>query len=140
MSTLSNSQFWGSGWSFPPTFEVGNHQLEMTHAVDNINQSIDVLLQTHMGDRPVLPQYGSGLRQYAFRKRDATLQGELKDTVKSTLLANEPRISVTEVQVAFADHQDGLVLISIGYRIHQTNTRHNHVYPFHISEGTNLQV
>ena len=139
MSTLATSQFWGSGWSFPPTFEVGNYQLEMTHEVTNINQSIDVILQTHIGDRSVLPEYGSGLRQYTFRHMDATLQGELTVTVKSALLAYEPRISVTEVHVELADTHTGLLMISVAYAINHTNTRHNHVFSFYSIEGINLQ-
>lgn len=50
---MSDSSFLGSGWSFPPTFEIGNYQLNMTHKEHNINQSIDLILQTQQGVRNV---------------------------------------------------------------------------------------
>lgn len=84
------------------------------------------------------PYFGSGLQQYFFRKMDETLKGEISETVRMSLLHNEPRIQVTDVEVVFADIQNGLVEIRISYKYNQTNTRHNYVFPFHIKEGTNL--
>jgi phage baseplate assembly protein W len=132
------NNFLGSGWSFPVTFSAGNYQLNLTAYEDNINESINAILLTKKGERCLEPQFGSGLQQFFFRKMDATLKGEIKDAVKVSLLQNEPRITVMNVEVDFADLQNGLVEIAITYEYNQTNTRHNYVFPFYLNEGTNL--
>jgi phage baseplate assembly protein W len=132
------NNFLGSGWSFPVTFSAGNYELNMSSYENNINESIDVILQTKKGERCMEPQFGSGLQQFFFRKMDETLKGEICDTVKMSLLINEPRITVKEVKVEYTDLQNGLVEVGVTYMYNQTNTRHNYVFPFNINEGTNL--
>jgi len=111
----------------------------MTWYEANINESIDLILLTRQGERIMEPEFGSGLQQFFFRKMDQTLKGELSDAVKTSLLNNEPRITVIEVTVSFADMINGLVNIGIDYVFNQTNTRHNYVFPFNLNEGTSLR-
>jgi hypothetical protein len=132
------NSFLGSGWSFPVTFSAGNFQLGQSSYEDNINESINIILLTKNGERCFEPQFGSGLSQFYFRPMDGTLKTEMKDAVSMALLLNEPRITVTQVNVDFADLQGGLVEISISYLYNMTNTRHNYVFPFYIKEGTNI--
>ena len=132
------NNYLGSGWSFPVTFTAGNYQLNLSSYESNINDSIDIILQTRMGDRILEPRFGTGLQQFIFRKMDESLKGEIADVVKMSLLHNEPRITVKEVEVEFPDVRKGLVSICIKYVYNQTNTRHNYVFPFHLKEGTNL--
>lgn len=128
----------GSGWAFPVTFSVGNYRLNLTSYELNINNSIDIILKTRMGERILEPGFGSGLQQFIFRKMDESLKGDIIDAVKTSLLHNEPRITVKDVEVNFPDLQTGLVEITIIYVYNQTNTRHNYVFPFYLKEGTNL--
>ena len=58
--------------------------------------------------------------------------------MKVTLLDNEPRISVENVDVEYESLQNGLVSVFIEYIYNKTNTRHNYVFPFHLKEATNL--
>ncbi|EDP97191.1 GPW/gp25 family protein [Kordia algicida OT-1] len=141
MDNINNIQkeFLGSGWSFPVTFSVENHQLQLTKYETNINEMIHLILQTTLGERPFSPQFGSGLQTFFFKEMRPTLQGEIREAVKTALLNNEPRIKVLAVEVTFSDIQNGLVEVTINYMYNQTNTRHNYVYPFFIKEGTNLQ-
>lgn len=137
---LSNhkNNYLGSGWSFPVTFSAGNFQLNLTSYESNINDSIDIILQTRVGERILESRFGSGLQQFIFRKMDESLKGEIADVVKTSLLHNEPRITVKEVDVDYPDLRTGLITIAITYVYNQTNTRHNYVFPFHLKEGTNL--
>lgn len=134
---LENS-FLGSGWSFPVAFSAGYYQLNLSVYETNINESINVILSTKNGERCFEPQFGSGLQQFLFRKMDEGMKGEIMDAVKTSLLHNEPRITVTDVLVQYTDLQKGLVEIDISYVYNQTNTRHNYVFPFCVKEGTNL--
>ncbi|MCF6437568.1 GPW/gp25 family protein [Pseudoalteromonas sp. MMG022] len=139
-TSAQQSQFLGRGWQFPPTFSSVSNQVAMNEGEININQSIDLILQTRRGERSLLPYYGSQLSSFLFRAQDATLKEEIAKSVRYTLLNDEPRISVEDVVVSYTTGTDSKVVISIVYTIKQTNTRHNHVFPFSILEGTNLAV
>ncbi|MCH9659506.1 MAG: GPW/gp25 family protein [Bacteroidetes bacterium] len=130
------NHFLGSGWAFPVTFSAGNSLLQVNQYENNINDNIDIILQTHLGDRIMEPSFGAGLHQFMFKKMNATLKGRIVDTVKTTLLLNEPRIKVKEVTVVFTDVQNGIVSVTIAYIFNQTNTRYNYVFPFNIKEKT----
>ncbi|MFT3795825.1 GPW/gp25 family protein [Flavobacterium sp.] len=136
--SVQERHFLGSGWAFPVTFSEGDHLLHLTQQEQNVNQSIRLILLTNLGERCMQPRFGSGLQQYFFRKMDETLKGEIIDTVKFSLLHNEPRITVIQTEVEFTDLQNGRIDIKIVYTHNRTNTRHNYVFPFHIKEGTNL--
>ena len=137
-SSANNSQFLGRGWQFPPSFSGASKQVQMIDAEANINQSIDLILQTQRGERSLLPYFGSNLRSYLFKNKDATLKDEIAHSVRDTLLNDEPRIYVDDVLVDFVNEPESTVAISVIYTIKQTNTRHNHVFPFSLLEGTNL--
>lgn len=128
----------GSGWAFPVTFSVGNHQLNLSAHEENINESIDIILQTRNGERCMEGDFGGGLQQFLFKKMDETLKGEIAEVVTYALLYNEPRITVTNVDVQFRDMSGGAIEIFLDYVYNETNTRHNYVFPFYINEGTNL--
>jgi uncharacterized protein len=135
---IPNNHFLGSGWAFPVTFTAGYHTLKITASETNINESINIILQTRCGERCMNPQFGAGVQQFFFKKIDDTLKGQIADTVKTALLLYEPRITVLNVTVDCPAGQNGLVEVSVLYQYNQTNTRHNYVFPFHITEGTNL--
>ena len=137
---MTDSSFLGSGWSFPPTFEVGNYQLNMTHKEDNINQAIDIILQTAQGERSLMPQFGSPLRSFLFKNLDVSLQNEIIDAVKSALLDYEPRITVDNVALEALTGERSGVAIHIHYTVKKTNSRHNHVFPFVQNEATNVTI
>lgn len=132
------NSFLGSGWAFPVQFSAGNYQLAQSSYETNINESINVILLTKNGERAFDPQFGSGLNQFYFRTMDGAFKTEMRDAVQSSLLINEPRITVNEVIVEFADLTGGIVNINIAYTYNMTNTRHNYVFPFYVKEGTNL--
>jgi uncharacterized protein len=138
-TAIQDYQFTGSGWAFPVRFSAGNLRLQTTAGAENINECINLVLMTRMGERCYAPGFGSGLQQFFFRVMDDTLKGEIINTVKASLLHNEPRISVKDVAVQYSGVEDGLAEIHIAYVINSSNTRHNHVFPFHLKEGTNLR-
>ena len=126
--------FLGSGWAFPVSFSVGNYQLNTSSNETNINESINIILNTRKGERTLEANFGSGLQQFMFRKIDPNLKGEIIETIKFSLLRYEPRILVQEVRVAATDLTNGVIEILIIYIYSQTNTRHNYVFPFQLKE------
>ena len=136
---MADSNFLGTGWSYPPVFDDASYQLRLSSGVDNVNQSIDLVLKTPAGSRALEPGFGSNLSSFVFRRIDASVKEEIIQSVRYALLNGEPRIDVERVDL---DVKDGgaTVNVAINYTVRQTNTRHNHVFPFSILEGSNLEI
>ena len=62
--------FLGSGWAFPVSFSVGNLQLNISFNETNIQESINVILNTRKGERTLEADFSSGLQQFMNRKID----------------------------------------------------------------------
>ncbi len=133
-----DNSFLGSGWSFPITFSEGNGHVKMTKNEININETIDIILKTKLGERLMDSSFGSGLQKFFFRSTDEKLKSEIEEMVMTSLLINEPRIKVENVTVEYNKSQHGRIDIFIEYVFNQVNTRHNYVFPFYLNEGTNL--
>ena len=73
MDKLENkieNAFLGSGWAFPVSLSVGNLQLNISFNETNIEESINVILNTCKGERTLEADFGSGLQQFMNRKID----------------------------------------------------------------------
>lgn len=102
----------------------------------DIRESLWILFSTSLGERIMLPQYGSQLWKMVFQNITTTLMTQLDDIVRQAVLYWEPRIDVDDVDVQPDPTVPGLVLITLYYTIRQTNARNNLVFPFYIQEGT----
>lgn len=128
--------FLGTGWSFPPTFSRLTYSVEMVSDDNDIQESLRILFQTQMGERVMLPQYGTLLWQMVFRSITTTLMTELEEMVRQAILYWEARIIVNNITVQPDASVAGLVLIVVDYTIRTTNARNNLVYPFYVNEAT----
>ncbi len=72
-------------------------------------------------------------------KIDTALITQINDVIGKALLNFEPRIKFINSEVMQRDDSEGVLLIRINYTVIITNTRHNIVYPFYFTEGTNVQ-
>jgi phage baseplate assembly protein W len=126
----------GTGWSFPPTFSRADVSVVMVSGVDNVRQSLWVLFSTALGERVMLPDYGSQIWQMVFRSINTTLLTQLADMVSQAILYWEPRIDVVDISVTPDASDAGRVLIMVDYVVRRTNSRSNMVYPFYLREMT----
>jgi len=137
MNTPFNS-FLGTGWSFPPAFDRESGQVEMVSELVDINQSLDILLSTSLGERVMVPDYGCNLDDYMFESLNNSLIGLIKHHVENSILFYEPRIIAEKVDVTQADSLDlieGRFIITVEYRIPETNSRYNYVYDYYLNEA-----
>jgi phage baseplate assembly protein W len=130
--------FLGTGWDFPPTFEGGPDRVRMIADEDDIRSSLRILLTTTVGERRMQPRYGCNLHRLVFEPSDATLQAYIKDLVKIAILYFEPRIILHDV-VLEPQPLEGLIHLNLEYTIAKTNTRFNFVYPFYLTDGTEIR-
>jgi hypothetical protein len=130
--------FLGTGWGFPPTFLKHNKSVKTISGIRDINSSLHVLLSTRLGERVMQPEYGCNLDIMLFENMNAGMKTYVKNLVENAILDYEPRINVEKVNVDTSRENEGILLIEIDYRVRNTNTRHNYVYPFYKNEGTDI--
>jgi uncharacterized protein len=135
MMTDKNKSFLGRGWSFPPTFHYAQQQVLMVADEQDIQESLEILLSTHMGERLMQPEFGCNLEGYLFDALNATTQTAIKLTVTEALRRFEPRIRLESVKLDTKQLNAGRIDIAVTYHIVSTNTRHNFVFPFYTKEA-----
>lgn len=136
-NTTINS-FLGTGWAFPPTFERETGNVELVSDFKDIDESLDILLSTSLGERVMQPRYGCELQDYLFEPLSSTVIGYIKDRVKTSILLFEPRIVAEKIEVTADDSFDlieGRFTISVEYTIPGTNSRFNYVYDYYKNEA-----
>jgi phage baseplate assembly protein W len=136
-NTTINS-FLGTGWAFPPAFERETGSVEMVSAYKDIDESLDILLSTSLGERVMQPRYGCELQDYLFEPLSSTVIGYIKDRVRTSILLFEPRIVAEKIEVTADDSFDlieGRFTINVEYTIPGTNSRFNYVYDYYKNEA-----
>lgn len=133
----ADRSFLGRGWSFPPSFLKNTKELEIVSEEEDIKQSLEILLATEIGERFLQPLYGCNLDRFVFEPMNATVSTEIRLTVKRAIDLFEPRIKLLSIKLDTASISEGRVDIAVEYQVIITNTRHNLVYPFYMTEAIN---
>lgn len=133
--------FLGRGWTFPPAFFKhavgGNAGVHLAQGEDDINQSLEILFSTALGERVMQPQYGGDLQDLMFEGMDIGLLTRLKDRVRKAIIYFEPRIKLDNVKTLVTE-TEGIIMLVVEYTVISTNTRNNMVYPFYLKEATDI--
>ena len=109
-------------------------RVAMVEGEEDVRQSIRIILGTNLGER-IRMDFGSSIKAFVFEPISTTTLTLLRARVEEALVRWEPRISVERVEAALPDRSAGRVDISIDYRVRETNTFYNLVYPFYLEEG-----
>jgi uncharacterized protein len=138
MMNIPYNSFLGTGWAFPPTFDYNAGTVEMVSDIEDIKESLDILLSTSLGERVMQPDYGCNLNDYMFESLNNSLIGLIKHHVENSILFYEPRIIAENVDVTAANSTDlieGKFTITVEYTIPETNSRYNYVYDYYLKEA-----
>ena len=130
--------FLGTGWSLPPVFNKTYHSVSMVSEIDDIEESIRIILSTTPGERIMQPEFGCDIKRLVFEKIDSSLIASLDHLIYHALLNFEPRITYLSTEVLEQNEQNGLLHIIIHFKVIITNSRHNVVFPYYLIEGTNV--
>jgi phage baseplate assembly protein W len=129
------TSFLGTGWSFPPAFAAGGAELALVSGVDDIHQSIEVLLATRLGERPMHEGFGCALDDLLFEEVDQALVNRITTMISDAILRHEPRIALHDLDVSQSRADAGLLEIRLDYVVLGTNSRFNMVFPFYLNEA-----
>jgi uncharacterized protein len=133
MADTNPKAFLGVGWAFP--VKPVNGQLTFAAYETDIEQAIPIILLTEPGERPMLPEFGAGLRRFVFEPSSPATYRAIEQAVQQALIDWEPRIDIDSVTVTPDDTTPNLLLIAVDFVVRATDTSYNRVYPFYLLQG-----
>jgi uncharacterized protein len=128
-----SEEFIGAGWAFPVRTDPTGRIALASHERD-IEESIELILSTAFGERPMRPEFGCAIHDYVFAGIDPEMITRIGVAVRESLVRWESRISVEDVRVTVPRSEpgdQGLVHIEIRYSVGNTNSPRNLVFPFY---------
>jgi Bacteriophage baseplate protein W len=129
--TVPGKDFLGRGLAFPlHTDATGS--IALVGGEREVVESIRLILATAPGERPMRPEFGCAVHDLVFAPADAATAGQIAYEVRASLERWEPRITLTDVVVSFAEADRGTLLIDIKYTLRGTNDPRNLVFPFYV--------
>jgi uncharacterized protein len=136
--------FLGTGWGYPFTFSTGGADVYMVSDVQDIFESLEILLGTSIGERVMEENFGCNLMDYLFEELDERLTENLRSCIQDAIRKYETRIELEDVTFDIqVDTMQSCIYIRLIFRVRHTNSRYNLVYPFYLSEtifGKNLPM
>lgn len=103
--------------------------MKVASGLDEINDSIRLILSTPIGSRYFLPEFGSRLYELVFEPNNYILEDLLKIYINDALNKWEKRIKVTNISVCIIQ-EGNEVPVTISYRVLNSNIEGSYVYPF----------
>jgi phage baseplate assembly protein W len=126
--------FIGQGWSFPPAFDQGAGGVVMSRGIQDIEESLRIIFTTALGERIMRPDFGCAMDGQVFEVMNASRIAWLETLLRNAIIYHEPRIDADRVTVE-PDHNAGVLLIGIAYKVRGANSRFNFVFPYYLTEG-----
>lgn len=105
--------------AFPCRLEAGLGRFRPLTELEEIRQSVHLILTTRRGERPLRPKFGANLDLYAFEIMDTTTYNLIRQEVAAALQTWEPRIR--NIRAEF-DHrpEEGRLIVNVSYEVRRT--------------------
>ena len=136
MGSNTQTSFLGKGWNFPPTFSQNGRDVQRVSEYEDIQQSLQILLNTAQGERIMREDFGCDLDRFMFEEISQSLINSLTTMITDAVLYYETRIELNAVEIDESAVVEGLLFIAIDYTVRTTNSRFNLVYPFYLNEAS----
>ncbi|GGK23340.1 hypothetical protein GCM10010124_14790 [Pilimelia terevasa] len=121
----------GARWAYPVRTDATG-AVALVRGDRALAESIRLILGTAPGERPMRPAFGCAIHDLVFAPADAATAGQIAYAVRVALELFEPRITVDDVRVSFADADAGALLIDVHYTARNSNDPRNLVFPFYV--------
>ena len=112
----SMATMFGRGLGFPVQPD-SDSRVRWSEGVENIRESIRIILSTEPGERLMLPTFGAGLKRFLFEPNVVTTHRRIEEAVVRSLDRWERRIKVEEVQVRAEPDDAQAALVTIRYTV-----------------------
>ncbi len=127
------NDFLGRGWDFPPQWDEQGKP-GMVSGLDDINQSLQILFTTEIGERVMQPEYGSAIRSMLFEDINEHFRNYMQLVLTRSLNLFEVRIRPVKWEFSADSALEGRYFINLEYVVRSTNQRANFVFPFYLNK------
>lgn len=131
---MTDNDFRGSGWRFPILPQSGGG-LGYTSLDENVAQSVELLLRTAAGERLMRPEFGTTVPGMVFEADSEQNLFQLEQALLDTVRRFEPRVEVERVEARRDPRAEGVVRVTVTFRVLRTNTVRSQVFPFYLMGG-----
>jgi len=128
---VNSKAFLGKGWRFAVDTNR-NGSVAMSAYEDSVRESIIIILGTAPGERVMRPHFGCEIHDLLFAPNNANTAGLAAHYCVESLQKWEPRIGEVEADATPSRDEPHKLLIHIRYKVRETGTAHNMVYPFYL--------
>lgn len=151
----------GRGWSFPVRWDLISQDdqfdregflrtksmrklsrsrlsVQMVSAIDDIRQSIILILETIVGERVMHPEFGSEIHRYVFAAITPESKYNLAMHVRKALLLWEKRIREIDVRVQERTGEIGRLDIEMEFLVDVHRMRQSLIFPFYVNHPERL--
>lgn len=112
-------QLFGRGIAFPPRIGADG-RMAWSEGPQNIRESIQIILQTEVKERLMLPSFGAGLGRFLFEPNTTASRRLIREQVENALRLWEPRIRLQAVNVEADTNDPQQVIITLEYGLVST--------------------
>jgi phage baseplate assembly protein W len=113
---MNAGQLYGRSLAFPPHLGP-NGQWAWSEGPTNIRESIQIILQTEVGERLMLQSFGAGLGRFLFEPNTTATRRLIQERVEGALTVWEPRIRLQTVAVEEDPTDPEAVVITLEYEL-----------------------
>ncbi len=131
---MEYDSFSRTGWPFPVRFDGTGANLEEISYIEDIEESLRILLKTLPGQRIAHPLYGCDLTPFFFRSITPQLMEGIRHTVEVAIIRYEARIRILSVEVSPHLNSPFQLDINIAYKLQTASSRYNITIPFYTME------
>ncbi|HUT17995.1 MAG TPA: GPW/gp25 family protein [Anaerolineae bacterium] len=107
--------------------------LALAHGERDLEQAIQIILETAPGERVMRPEFGCRIHDLVFAPHDAATEGLVIRYVEEALERWEPRVAVQQVNISTDPTRDGVLLIEIRYQVKDSHDERSIVHPFYLT-------
>lgn len=131
MRNNDNNIGYGIGYPIKVNLQGG---IFLSTGKSNIEESIEIILRTKLGERLYLPNFGSRLSELAFEPINSETLLLTRTYTEEAVEKWESRINLKEVRVE-PDLKKSSISIEIIYQIKKTGEIQSMIYPFSLQSG-----
>ena len=116
---MDKGKLLGRSIAFPPRIGADG-RMAWSAGAENIRESIQIILQTEMGERLMLQSFGAGLGRFLFAPNTTANRRLIQERIETVLKLWEPRIQLQDVRVDPDPQDPQQVIITLEYRLVST--------------------
>ncbi|MGB4324868.1 MAG: GPW/gp25 family protein [Candidatus Nanopelagicales bacterium] len=127
---MATKDFVGEGIAYPLRLD-STGRLALVGGVENVERSMQLILGTAYGERPMRPDFGCGIHNLVFEAASVELISRIQTLVISSLLRWETRADILAVDVKF-EGDNTMANITVKYRLKDSYDVRNLLVPFYL--------